>query len=57
MERVFIKPVGRYKAGDVRDYPTHTWATIASNVGQRLDLITRPVIDAAIEVVSGGKRK
>lgn len=57
MERVFIKPVGRYKAGDVRDYPTHTWATIASNVGQRLDVITRPVIDAAVEAVSGGKRK
>lgn len=60
MERIFIRPVGRYKSGDVRDYPANTWAQIAKNAGQRLDLITRPVLEAATETVAvaaGGKRK
>lgn len=46
MQRVFVKAVGRFRPGDVRDYPKHVWTQLERSVGQPLDRFTRPVEEA-----------
>lgn len=41
MLREFIKDCGRYRKGEIRDYPRGVWTTIAGK--QKLDSITKPV--------------
>lgn len=41
MERVFIKSVGRFEAGEVKDYPPPTWGSIAESIGENLDDFTQ----------------
>ncbi len=37
MLRKFTAAAGRYKPGDVRDYPRDVWNTMAREVGKKLD--------------------
>jgi len=51
MELVFTKDVprgnGKWKAGDVFDYPQATWDQIARSLGKKLGNFTRTVTEAA----------
>lgn len=60
MERIFTRNVGRFKAGEVRDYPAQTWATLAANANMSLSAFSKAVHDAAADNVRlsvGGKGK
>ena len=53
MQRIFTREVGRFKVGDIRDYPRGTWEQVAkSHTAKQLgikgmDSFSRPVEDAA----------
>lgn len=53
MQRVFIEDVGRFKKGDIRDYPKGTWGNIARSSNNKLESITTSVESA---VMHNGKR-
>lgn len=57
MQRMFLQNLGRFKAGDIRDYPQGIWTDIARSAGQPLDRITKPVTQVAKEAVATTKRK
>ncbi len=57
MQRMFLQDVGRYKAGEIRDYPQGIWTDIARSAGQALDRFTKPVTQVAKEAVATTKRK
>ena len=42
MNLQFIRDVGRFKRGDVRDWPTPTWKQISENVGLPLEKVALP---------------
>ena len=41
MLREFTKSVGRFQAGDVRDYPKATWDEVARAAGTKLEHISK----------------
>lgn len=41
MQRIFTKDVGRYKKGEVRDYPNATWQNLSRSLKQKLDDFSR----------------
>jgi len=43
MVRRFIRDAGRFKKGDVRDYPRATWNDIAKASKRALNGITEPI--------------
>lgn len=43
MVRVFTRDIGRYKKGEMRDYPKNVWGSLAKSVKSPLDKITREV--------------
>lgn len=44
IKRVFTKDIGRFKKGDVREYPKHTWDNIAKSAkAKSLDDFSRVV--------------
>ena len=49
MERVFIRDIGRFSIGEVRDYPTSTWKQIAISAKRPLDAFTKPVESVVAE--------
>jgi hypothetical protein len=51
MRRQFVREVGRFQVGDVRDYPKMVWTEIARSAGVPLGAITRPVEDDDLERV------
>lgn len=55
MRLVFIKDVGRYKRGEIRDYPTPTWAAIERSARLSLGRFTQPVDEAAQQSVKSKK--
>lgn len=57
MLRVFTKAVGRFRPGDIRDYPRHVWAQIERSAGQPLDRFSRPVEATVEEAVPAGRRR
>lgn len=44
MERQFTKSLGRFKAGQVCNFPFQTWEQIQRNAGRPLDSFTRDVV-------------
>lgn len=58
MLREFTKSVGRFRLGDVRDYPKATWEQIASGAGEVLDRISKAsaVVGAPFSNRDGAKR-
>lgn len=44
MQRIFIKDVGRYKKGEVRDYTKQTWEGIARSLKQGLDAFSKVAV-------------
>lgn len=47
MQRIFTKTIGRYKAGDIYDWPRVTWEHFARSVNQSLSAFTESVEAAA----------
>lgn len=47
MLREFIKSVGRFRAGEIRDYPKATWDDLANGTSLKLDQISKPVVSAS----------
>lgn len=43
MQRVFTADIGRFKKGDIRDYPRGTWEQIATSASKKLGAITASV--------------
>ena len=43
MLRKFTAAAGRYKVGDVRDYPRDVWNTMARELGKKLDSFSQAV--------------
>lgn len=43
MLREFTKDLGRYKSGEVKDYPEIVWRQIANGEGKKLDSFTKKV--------------
>ena len=43
MLRKFTAAAGRYREGDVRDYPRDVWNTMAREVGKKLDAFSQAV--------------
>ena len=43
MQRVFTRAVGRFKAGEIKDYPSAVWREIARSARLTLDKFTSPV--------------
>ena len=56
MKRAFTKALGRYKAGEVHDYPMFTWKQMAKAYGP-LPSWSEPVNDARLEVVEISGRR
>lgn len=52
MERVFTRNVGRYNAGDVKDWPLSTWKSFFRN----FERISKPVGEV-IQAAMNGKPK
>jgi len=52
MERIFTKDLGRYKVGDIRDYPIPTWQQMARSAGTDMDKFSRLKDDAARDGVT-----
>lgn len=46
MQRVFQRDVGRWKAGEIRDYPLGVWRDIARDAHADLDTITKTLEEA-----------
>lgn len=57
MQRMFLQDVGRFKAGEIRDYPQGIWTDIARSAGAPLDRVTKPVTQVAKDAVASTKRK
>jgi len=57
MERIFTKETGRFKRGDIRDYPVGVWRGIAKSTRKPLDSFTALTSDKAKEAVGAGKRR
>lgn len=55
MQLMFTKSVGNFKAGEIRDYPSPTWAQIAASAGSKLATFTRDVNEAAASSVDKKK--
>lgn len=55
MQLMFTKSVGNFKAGEIRDYPSPTWAQIAASAGSKLASFTRDVNEAAASSVDKKK--
>lgn len=47
MTRVFTKDLGRWKKGDIREYPFTTWQQIERNSKASVDSFSKEVEDAA----------
>ena len=47
MTRVFTKDLGRWKKGDIREYPIPTWQQIGRGNKVSLDSFSREIEDAA----------
>lgn len=43
MLRKFTKPIGRFEAGEIHDYPLGVWRQIESNVGKPLNSFSAEV--------------
>jgi hypothetical protein len=56
MNRVFTQDVGKYRAGDIRDYPLATWRDIAKSAKKPLEKITETT-DNAAKVFAAPKKK
>ena len=52
MTRVFTKETGRWKKGDIREYPFTTWQQIERGAKQKLDVFSTEVDDAARTMVT-----
>ena len=57
MERVLTRTVGRYQAGEIRDWPLQTWKQIAANFGKKIEYFSKPVAEVVEKAVKkeGGK--
>lgn len=53
MERAFIRTMGEYPAGAIRDWPWPTWQHIADHEGLKVSEFSRPIE----EVVEASIRK
>jgi len=43
MLREFTQPIGRYKQGEVHDYPRTTWNQLAHNAKAKLESFTKAI--------------
>lgn len=50
MRLIFIKAVGRFKKGEIKDYPADTWKAIALSANQELSTFTKQADDVASSV-------
>jgi hypothetical protein len=41
MQRIFTKDIGRFKKGEVREYPKQVWEGIARSAKMKLDEFTK----------------
>ncbi len=61
MQRAFTKTVGRFKRGEIRDYPGVVWTQIAKTVGEPLGRFTadvQPVVQHTVGTDKpSGRRK
>lgn len=57
MVRMFTTDVGRFKAGDVRDFPQTTWKQIVVSADQELDDFSKKLDEIADEYVVDKKPK
>ena len=51
MIKVFTQNVGRFKKGDIRDYPVPVWKQIEHNAGMGLDEFTKSHDQAIYDAV------
>lgn len=49
MERAFTEDIGRFKRGDIRNYPPPTWKGIVKNVGKPLESFSKAIEDVIKE--------
>lgn len=47
MTRVFTKNLGRWKQGDIREYPIPTWQQIERGAKSTMDSFSKELVDAA----------
>jgi hypothetical protein len=51
MVRMFTTNVGRFKSGDVRDFPQTTWKQVEVSAGLKLDSFSKQLDEIAEEYV------
>ncbi len=52
MERILTRDVGRYKMGDIFDWPKPTWDQIAAHFNKSMSAFSKPVEDVAKRAVA-----
>ena len=52
--RVFLKDVGRFKKGDIREYPYPTWQGLEKSAKMALEKFSKPVDDAVRDSIQSG---
>ena len=57
MVRMFTTDVGRFKTGDVRDFPQTTWKQISVSAKQKLETFSKKLDEIADEYVVGKVEK
>lgn len=53
MQRTFIVDVGRFKAGEMRNYSHQVWEQIAKSSGKPLEKITKDTVEMSRKMVMG----
>lgn len=59
MRRILIKDVGRYKAGEIHDWPRITWNQVAEKKGKNKKMgdISKPIEEVAESTIKTSSEK